>query len=126
MKKIFSFLAIIAIILVSNCSRIEENNDPVIGIWSNASSSSDNQTNKQTTTRQEWIFNDAYLGRYHDLQNGSVTMKTDFKWTQKNGVYTVSYPGLPDKTNDVFVIVDKSPEGVLLQDQNGDLIALRE
>ncbi len=126
MKKVFSFLAILAIILVSNCSRIEENNDPVIGVWSNTSTSSDSETEKPSTNRQEWIFNDAYLGRYHDLQNGSITMKTDFKWSQENGIYTVSYPGLPDKTNDYFVIVDQNSENSILQDKEGNLIALRE
>ncbi|WP_298473015.1 hypothetical protein [uncultured Maribacter sp.] len=126
MKKVFSFLTILAIILVSNCSRIEDNNDPVIGVWSNATTSTNSTTQKLTTNKQEWIFNDAYLGRYHDLQNGKVIMKTDFKWSQKDGVYTISYPGLPDKPTDTVIIVDNSPESVLLEDPTGNLIALRE
>ncbi|WP_291864733.1 hypothetical protein [Maribacter sp.] len=126
MKKVFSFLTILAIILVSNCSRIEENNDPVIGVWSNANTDTNSTTQKLTTNKQEWIFNDAYLGRYHDLQNGKVIMKTDFRWSQKNGVYTITYPGLPDKPNDTVVIVDNSPDSILLEDPTGNLIALRE
>ena len=126
MRKLFSFLTILAIILASNCSRIEDNNDPVIGIWSNESTSTNTTSQKQTSNKQEWIFNDAYLGRYHDLQNGKIIMKTDFRWSQKNGVYTISYPGLPGKTNDIVVIVANSPESNLLQDPNGNLIALRE
>lgn len=126
MKKLFSFLTILAIILASNCSQIEDNNDPVIGIWSNASTNTNTTSQKLTTNKQEWIFNDAYLGRYHDLQNGQIIMKTDFRWSQKNGVYTISYPGLPDKVNDTVIIVSNSQESNLLQDPNGNLIALRE
>lgn len=126
MKKLFSFLTILAIILASNCSRIEDNNDPVIGIWSNESTNTNTISQKLTKNKQEWIFNDAYLGRYHDLQNGKIIMKTDFRWSQKNGVYTITYPGLPDKEDDNLVIIDNSPDSNLLQDPNGNLIALRE
>ena len=126
MKKILSFFTILAIILVSNCSRIEENNDPVIGIWSNANTQTNSINKKVTTNKQEWIFNDAYLGRYHDLQNDRVIMKTDFRWSQKDGVYTITYPGLPDKSIDQVVIVDNTPESVLLEDVTGNLIASKE
>lgn len=123
MKKLFSFLAIIAIISISNCSRIAENDDQVIGIWSHESEVSVGKTQNQTF-REEWIFNDAYLGRYHVLENGKITLKTDFKWSQEDGVYTISYPGL-DREDDL-VILKESEEGSMLEDMNGNPFALRE
>lgn len=124
MKKLFSFLAIIGIILASNCSRIPENNDPVIGIWSDVQLNANNQTNKQTT-KKEWIFNDAYLGRYHSYNNGTVDVLTDFKWSEEDGIYTISYPGLENKTDD-NVSMKESDTGTVLQDTNGNILAIRE
>ncbi|WP_422081376.1 hypothetical protein [Ulvibacterium sp.] len=123
MKKFFSFLAIIAIISVSNCSRIAENNDQVIGIWSNVTKISTEKTQNQTF-REEWIFNDAYLGRYHAIENGKITVKTDFRWSQDDGIYTISYPGL-DRADD-HVTLNESEEGSMLEDINGNPFAIRE
>lgn len=117
MKKLFSFLAIIGIILASNCSRIPENNDPVIGIWSNQEV---NQTSKNTI-RKEWIFNDAYLGRFHTYNNNKIEVLTDFKWSEDSGVYTISYPGLENTVNDIV-----SMKGTRLEDANGNILATRE
>ncbi len=118
MKKFFSFIAIVGIVLASNCSRIPENNDPVIGIWSSLS------TLGKVSTRLEWIFNDAYLGRYHIKENGNVVAKTDFRWEQTDGVYTISYPGM-EKANDK-VIMKESPERATLEDNKGNILAIRE
>ncbi len=123
MKKIFSFIAIVGIILASNCSKIPENNDAVIGIWANTSSLTNSESGK-SSIRFEWIFNDAYLGRYHVLENGNIVVKTDFKWTQKDGIYTISYPGM-DKADDL-VSMEESAEGTVLQDAKGTILALRE
>jgi hypothetical protein len=124
MKKLFSFLAIIGIILASNCSRIPENNDPVIGIWSNLQVDTQSQTSK-TTIRTEWIFNDAYLGRYHSYKNGQREALTDFKWTEEDGVYTISYPGIENKLNDV-VTMTESEKGSILKAVDGQVLAIRE
>lgn len=123
MKKIFSLVAIIAIILASNCSRIPENNDPVIGIWSslNTVTTSDKGT---VSTRFEWIFNDVYLGRYHVIEDGTIVAKTDFKWTEDDSTYTISYPGM-DKEDDVVTMKD-SPKGIMLEKVNGNVLATRE
>ena len=94
MKKLLCLLAIIGIISASNCSRIPENNDPIIGIWTKVELNAENET-----IRQEWIFNDVYLGRYHLYSNTELVVKTDFGWSEKEGLYTISYPGL-DKIND--------------------------
>ena len=124
MKKLFSFLAIIGIILASNCSRIPENNDPVIGIWSNIEVKSISQTQK-STNRQEWIFNDAYLGRYHNYNNGAIEVLTDFKWEEEDGVYTISYPGIANKLNDVVTMIE-SEDGEILKATDGQTLAKRE
>jgi len=124
MKKLFSFLAIIGIILASNCSRIPENNDPVIGIWSNIEVKSITQTQK-STNRQEWIFNDAYLGRFHNYNNGKIDVLTDFQWSEEDGVYTISYPGLKNKLNDI-VTMTQSEAGEILKGTDGTTLAIRE
>ncbi len=123
MKKLFSFLAIIAIIMVSNCTRIPENNDPVIGVWSNEVITSVSTTDKQTI-RKEWIFNDAYLGRYHSYSNQNLELINDFRWTQEDGTYTITYPGTDLPVN--IVTMEESPEGTLLQDNKGNILAKRE
>lgn len=123
MKKLFSFTAIIAIVLASNCSRIPENNDPVIGIWYRVDVINSGETNKQTI-RQEWIFNDAYLGRYQKYEGSVLDFKTDFSWIAENEIYTISYPGT-DMIKDV-VSMKESPEGILLENVKGEILAKRE
>lgn len=124
MKRLFSFLAIIGIILASNCSRIPENNDPIIGIWSKTQVQSVSETEKQTN-RQEWIFNDAYLGRYHNYSNGEMNVVTDFKWTEEDGVYTIAYPGLENKSNDVATMIEVDSK-TILKATDGQTLATRE
>jgi|SRR5690606_9515263 len=125
MKKIFSFLAIIGILLSSNCTRIAENNDPVIGIWTHLSTNTENKAQKQgITIKQEWIFNDAYLGRYHTYNNKELTVVTDFKWSFKDDTYVISYPGL-DRDEDI-VSMEETELGTILTDSEGDILAIRE
>lgn len=95
-------------VLVTSCSRIEENNDPVIGIWKHNVKTAINE-NKMVVDNQEWIFNDVYLGRFHGYKNGQVIYLTDFSWSVHDGVYTVSYPGT-DFPND-FVKIKETEEG---------------
>ena len=123
MKKIFSFLAIITIISLSNCSRIAENNDPVIGIWTNTGTTTTGKA-EDRSIRSEWIFNDAYLGRYQIVESGTITTKTDFEWIEIDGVYTISYPGL-EKADDVAVL-KRSSKGEQLEDTDGNILAIRE
>jgi len=110
--------------LASSCSKIPENNDPVIGIWSNLEVQTQSETSK-LTVRKEWIFNDAYLGRYHSYKNGQRDALTDFKWTEVDGVYTISYPGMENKLNDV-VTMTESENGTILKASNGNTLAIRE
>jgi hypothetical protein len=123
MKRLFSLLAILAIIFVSNCSRIPENNDPVIGIWYKTELFNNGLTTKQSL-RKEWIFNDAYLGRYEEYAGSNLQMKTDFKWEEADEVYTISYPGT-DKLP-VRVQMKEGPDGISLEDDNGNILAIRE
>tara|TARA_R110002050_G_scaffold79691_3_gene170329 strand:- start:7649 stop:8023 length:375 start_codon:yes stop_codon:yes gene_type:complete len=124
MKKLLSFLAIVGILLASNCTRITENNDPVIGIWSHISKDGGVTQKQNITVRQEWIFNDAYLGRYHTYHNKDLTIISDFKWVHKDSVYVISYPGL-DKEEDI-VLMTESDNGIILADSEGNILAIRE
>ncbi|MGB5170394.1 hypothetical protein [Eudoraea sp.] len=123
MKKVLSLLAIVAIVMVSNCTRVPENNDPVIGIWYTIDVKSINETSKETI-RQEWIFNDAYLGRYHRYSGSQLAFKTDFGWKENDGLYTISYPGT-DMAVQKAILID-SPEGMQLNDEDGNILAIKE
>ena len=124
LKKLYSLIAIIGIIAMSNCSRIPDNNDPIIGIWSDQSLSATTSKTAAPDIRQEWIFNDAYMGRYHALERGKVITKTDFQWSVENHVYTISYPGL-DRKDDVVSMVSKG-ENTILKTEDGENLAMRE
>ncbi len=123
MKKLFSFLAIIAIIAASNCSRIPENTDPVIGIWYKVEIAPSG-TKQSQTIRQEWTFNDAYLGRYHQYNSRKLSFKTDFKWERQNGFYMISYPGTDMPPRKVSMKEADATEH--LEDLEGHIVATRE
>lgn len=123
MKRVFSFVAILAIVFASNCSRIPENNDPVIGIWSKTVINDQNPVGKRSL-RQEWIFNDAYLGRYHRYEGSSLVFKTDYRWEQDGGAYTITYPGTDMPA--VTVTMKEGADGITLEDAKGSVLAIRE
>ncbi len=117
-------MAIFAIIFSSNCSRIEQNNDPIIGIWIEAASFQEGSTAKNTT-RKEWIFNDVYLGRYHEFNAGKIIEQTDFRWSQEDGIYTIEYGELKNKSIDI-VTINTVSDGILLQQNDGNILAIKE
>lgn len=132
MKKYLLFFAVIFVALVmASCSIIQENNDPVIGIWSKTANT---QVQK---LKKEWIFNDAYLGRYHVYSGNNVTFLTDFKWKLKGDTYIISYPGT-DMYNDIVKIKTKSKTAgkvetlantnifYVLEETSGRILATRE
>jgi len=123
-KKFLSLLAICAIVFLANCSRIEQNTDPIIGIWSLSDLTVTESSSKQTI-RKEWIFNDVYLGRYHEIEGSTITLKTDFNWSKQDDVYTVEYKGLEGKPNNIITI-KSSEENVYLQKKDGATLAIRE
>lgn len=90
MKCLWSYLVLLALFV--SCSKIETNTDPVIGVWKNNVKSATN-SNKMVVDKEEWIFNDVYLGRFQGYKNGIITIYTDFKWTFDGQTYTISYPG---------------------------------
>ena len=114
---------ILLAVLVTSCSKIEENNDPIIGIWKNTVKTPTN-SNKLVLDGEEWIFNDVYLGRFHGYKSGKVVFLTDFRWSVNNGTYTVSYPGtdFPDD----FIHIKETEEGVILLRGEGKIFAQRQ
>ena len=107
---------------VNGCSEIPENNDPVIGIWSRYGVVEG--TAQKSSQREEWIFNDAYLGRYHRYEGLNITIRTDFTWSEAQGVYTIEYPGLDRAPEQV--IIRQNPDGTTLETLKGELLAHRE
>ncbi|WP_420601537.1 hypothetical protein [Flagellimonas sp.] len=122
MKKFFSLLSIVCIIAISNCTSIPENNDPILGIWARSSSSIDGKSGN--TTREEWIFNDVYLGRYQSYSDSKLTFYTDFKWSEENGVYTIIYADT--EVTDVTVSLEETNDPEILALENGSVFATRE
>ncbi len=123
MRRFISFLAIMAIILVSNCTRIPVNNDPVIGVWSKTDLNQVSSTQK-VSVRQEWIFNDAYLGRYHRYEGSNLAFKTDYSWVHEDGMYIISYPGTDIPV--ARVSMKEGANGATLEDEKGNVLARRE
>ena len=122
MQRLSTLILIFVMTALGSCSEVAENNDPVIGIWAQTKAPED--SGAKHMERVEWIFNDAYLGRYHLYQGEEVVTQTDFQWEQHGGVYTLRYPGLK-KVEDV-VKIKQSQEGTMLVDLQGNVLALRE
>ena len=123
MKKLFSLLFIVLIIAVSNCTDIPENNDPILGIWIRTDISSEN-SRSTNSIKEEWIFNDVYLGRYQRYDNNTLAFYTDFKWSNEDGIYTIIYSGTDIEEVTVSLEVSNEPETLALED--GAVFATRE
>lgn len=106
----------------TGCSEVEENTDPVLGIW--AKTLSTPAEGPTALTKEEWIFNDAFLGRYHAYDGSEITISTDFQWEKVNGMYTILYPGIdkPEQNARMLVIDEKE----VLQDMKGVVLAIRQ
>ncbi|MBO0321865.1 hypothetical protein J0X14_06120 [Muricauda sp. CAU 1633] len=115
-------MSIIGIIAISNCTRVPENNDPILGIWAKTESSIDGKGTD--STREEWIFNDVYLGRYQSYSNSKLVFYTDFKWSEENGTYSIIY-GDP-QVEDITVSLEQSNDPEILALENGSVFATRE
>lgn len=123
-KKFLSLMAICAIVFLANCSRIEQNNDPIIGIWSQSKIITSENSSKQTV-RKEWIFNDVYLGRYHEINGTTIVLKTDFNWSKQGDMYTIEYRGLEDKPNN-YITIQNLEDNFFLKNKDGATMAIRE
>ena len=102
-----------------SCSKPEVNNDPVLGVWYNAVDTTVEKSPAEEAV-EEWTFNDAYYGRYHLYENGSVVFKTDFMWSYKDGVYSLTYHS-EDMNN-----VNFKKEASILYEVDGEVMAVRE
>lgn len=123
-KKFLSFMFICVIIFLANYSRMEQSNDPIIGIWSLSKTVSKENSSK-AGIRKEWIFNDLFFGRYHEISGTTTTLKTDFKWSRQDNLYTIAYRDTEGKPIQVFTI-KKMEDGTYLKNKEGGMLALRE
>lgn len=118
-------LAILGFIAVSNCSKIPENNDPVLGIWVKTALSEEiTSSPTDASIDEEWIFNDVFLGRYHRYEGNEIVFYTDFKWEVIDGDYTITYS--EDHMENVRVSLNQSTEQELLELRNGEVFAIRK
>ena len=118
-------LAIVGFIAVSNCSRIPENNDPVLGAWVRTElANEDTARDNSSTITEEWIFNDVYLGRYHRYSDNEIVFYTDFRWDVVEDVYTISYS--QEELQEVQVALRSSDEKEMLELPNGTIFATRK
>lgn len=123
MKRVYALCSLVFVLsFPAGCSEIPENDDPVIGIWAQTRAPED--SGAKHLERVEWIFNDAYLGRYHVYEGSDITVSSDFQWEARGTVYTIQYPGLK-KVEDV-VQIKQSAEGIVLIDRDGNILAFRE
>ncbi|SFR52904.1 hypothetical protein SAMN04490243_2650 [Robiginitalea myxolifaciens] len=115
-------LLAVGLLLVTNCSEIPENNDPVIGVWSNLEITTSEEG--RSSVREEWYFNDAYLGRYYRYESGVITAQTDFGWKQENGIYTIDYMGLEIVDDQASIAGEIGSQ--ILETPAGEILAHRE
>lgn len=123
MKRILSLIALGIFFLVNNCGAIIVNNDPILGIWSKTKQTIINK-NPRITERVEWIFNDAYLGRFHKYNGNTLEIKTDFRWIREDSEYTISYPGTNMK--DDVVSINENLDKIVLVENSGNVLAVKE
>lgn len=110
-------------LLITSCSRVEENNGLIIGIWrTNVKTAV--HANRRVLDNEVWIFNDVNLGRFHGYNKGKVVFLTDFKWTVNDASYRISYPGtdFPDG----IVHREAMQEGSILLRTEGKIFALKQ
>lgn len=107
---------------MAGCSKIEENNDPILGVWTYTEQISE-ENSEAPSTLKEWIFNDVYMGRYHIYENNVLIFYHDFDWSVNGDTYTISYRGDIDLTNEVVIL--SYINGECLECLNGSLFAWR-
>lgn len=115
-------LVVLGLTLAIGCSKVPENNDPVIGIWSLEKPITG--TTEKGILREEWIFNDVYRGRYHRYEGSEITLKNDFQWESRQGFYHINYPGLDKQADVVQIVLHEGSER--LQNPEGTILAERE
>lgn len=113
-------MVLCALLVFASCSKAPINNDPIIGIWIHTIDDN-SSANKSAQIEENWIFNDAYLGRYRQKENNVIFYRTDFSWRKDNDVYIISYPGT-DRPDDVVTLISST----ILKTNDGTILAERE
>ncbi|WP_350288028.1 hypothetical protein [uncultured Croceitalea sp.] len=105
---------VLGLFVLSSCSKIPLNNDPILGIWTLEQESVGDKTN---LFRREWIFNDAYLGRYHYYVNDVIMIETDYRWTKEDTLYYIDYNDI-EVPNEYFHITEEDGHQVIINIKN--------
>ncbi len=124
MKKFFSFLALLGILLASNCTQIPENNDPILGIWVRSEWVEQDTEKSRSRVKREWIFNDVYLGRYQEFIDYELVYYTDFSWEKNPNGYTLHYYGTDNPPVELHLTRHEQTEQ--LEYSEGGIFARRE
>lgn len=104
----WAFFVLFAIIL-SSCSKIPENNDPILGTWVKVSERF-NEEGDIDRVREEWIFNDVFLGRFQCYLNSELVRFSDFQWSKDKQGYTLVH-GDPAMANVVVGLRQNGDDG---------------
>ncbi len=116
-------IVVIAVMLFSSCSKIEENNDPILGVWSKTKVTA-NSDNLEVNILEEWIFNDVYMGRYHIYENDQLVFHHDYDWEVNNDcIYTITFRGNVDLEGHVVILKNDGKE--VLEYRSGEVFAER-
>lgn len=123
MKKFICLVAATTIMALQSCSKIPENNDPILGIWTMEKTSIIN--GKELTLRKEWIFNDVFRGRFHLYEGNKIIEEFDYTWKVEGTLYTIDFVAAPHYNMQVRM---QSCEGksTLTDNRDNNLVAVRE
>ena len=124
MKRRHTLLGLLVLAAVTNCSRIPENNDPILGIWVKSSVEPAAPESTSIQLKEEWIFNDVYLGRYQVYHNNRLHFYTDSSWELQNGTYLIDYYGTEMPKDSVHLDQNSDPEQLLMN--SGEVFAQKE
>ena len=115
-------LVLINLLVFFSCSKIVVSDDPILGVWC-IEFEVQKSIDTITLDKREWIFNDAFLGRYHYYENEQILIANDFIWSFDNDRYTVKYLGT-DLPDDIFTIrINEDAEQMI--DITGQVIGKR-
>lgn len=122
MKKPILFFALASMVAFTNCSKDNDDTDPIVGTW--VSETSITPEGGETTTYADvWVFEEDHTGAYTDTTNGEVNRESDFIWTKTDEGYEVDYEE-EVRNNETFTIGELLGKTTLEQD--GALIAIKE
>lgn len=124
MKTLRSFMALLGLLLTTNCSEIPPNNDPILGVWVRTDWEENGQNAKRTRISKEWIFNDVYLGRYQEYRDYKLVYYTDFSWEAENDGYELIYHGTDRPAIELLLNITGEVDQLLYPE--GEMFAERE